>query len=117
MPDPPTPPRPRRRPRKKRRFRHPRSRERSPGIVTGPAVADVAAVVFLGPDNVLREAGRAVPDERGRFTSVALPTGTYRMVAAGIGGRVLICDPSFITIRVDSNGAVEAPVLKVLRAQ
>ena len=87
------------------------------GVVEGPSLAEVAAIVLLGPDNVLHEAARAIPDERGRFVSSALPPGTYRLVAAGKGGRVLICEPPFITIRVDSNGAVEAPVLKVLRAQ
>jgi hypothetical protein len=87
------------------------------GSVGGPAVADVAAIVLLGPDNVLHEAARAVPDERGRYSASALPPGGYRIVAAGKAGRVLICDPPFITIRVDSNGAVAAPVLKVLRSQ
>jgi len=87
------------------------------GVIDGPALAEVAAIVFLGPDNVLHEAARVAPDERGRFRVSALPAGAYRIVAAGKGGRVLICDPSFITIRVGSDGAVEAPVLKVLRAQ
>jgi hypothetical protein len=87
------------------------------GVVSGPSVAEVAAIVFLGPDNVLREAARAIPDEKGRFVASALPPGAYRIVAAGKAGRVLICEPPFTTIRVDSNGAVEAPVLKVLRAQ
>ena len=87
------------------------------GVVTGPTVADVAAIVLLGPDNVLHEAARVIPDELGRFRASSLVPGAYRIVAAGKGGRVLICDPPFITIRVGSNGAVEAPVLKVLRAQ
>jgi hypothetical protein len=87
------------------------------GVVSGPSVADVAAIVLLGPDNVLHEAARAIPDDEGRFSASSLPPGVYRLVAAGKGGRVLICDPPFITIRVGSNGAVEAPVLKVLRAQ
>jgi hypothetical protein len=43
--------------------------------------------------------------------------GGYRIVASGKKGRVLICEPPFVTIRVGSNGAVEAPVLKVLRAE
>jgi len=87
------------------------------GTISGPAVAEVAAIVFLGPDNVLRESLRVSPDERGRFRVSALPSGAYRLVAAGKAGRVLICDPPFITIRVGGNGAVEAPVLKILRAQ
>lgn len=87
------------------------------GVVAGPAVAEVAAIVVLGPDNVLREAARVVPDEKGRFAASGLSPGAYRLVAAGKAGRVLICQPSFLTIRVDSNGAIEAPVLKVLSAQ
>ena len=87
------------------------------GVIEGPALAEVAAVVFLGPDNVLHEAARVSPDDRGRFRASALPIGAYRIVAAGKGGRVLMCEPSFITIRVGSDSAVEAPVLKVLRAQ
>jgi hypothetical protein len=87
------------------------------GVVAGPSLAEVAAIILLGPDNVLREAARAIPDEMGRFVTSALPPGAYRIVAAGKGGRVLICEPPFLTIRVGSNGAVEAPVLKVLRAQ
>ncbi len=86
------------------------------GVVTGPARAEVDAIVFLGPDNVLREAARVVPDGDGRFRTSPLPAGGYRIVAAGQGGHVLICDPPFIAIRVDSNGAVEAPMLNVLRA-
>jgi hypothetical protein len=87
------------------------------GFVTGAALTEVAAIVLLGPDNVLREAARVIPDAKGRFTASTLASGTYRIVAAGKGGRVLICDPSFITIRVDSNGAVEAPLLTVLSAR
>jgi hypothetical protein len=87
------------------------------GLVAGPASAEVASIVFLGPDNVLHEALRVAPDGQGRFTASGLPTGSFRIVASGKGGRVLICEPPFISIRVGSNGAVEAPVLKVLRAQ
>jgi len=86
------------------------------GLIDGPSRGDVAAVVVLGPDNVLKEAARSVPDEQGRFTAHGLPAGAYRIVAAGKGGRVLICDPPFITVHVGVDGAVEAPVLKVLRA-
>jgi hypothetical protein len=87
------------------------------GAVTGPARAEVAVIVVLGPDNLLREAARVVPDGEGRFLAPSLPPGGYRVVAVGKGGHVLICDPPFITIRVDPNGAVETPVLNVLRAQ
>jgi hypothetical protein len=86
------------------------------GSLSGPALAEVAAVVFLGPDNVLREAGRAVPDPTGHFSVSALQPGAYRLVAAGKGGRVLVCRPPYIAIRVGPNSAVEAPVLEVIRA-
>jgi hypothetical protein len=87
------------------------------GLVTGPALAEVASLVFLGPDNVLHEAARVAPDKQGRFSAPALPVGGYRIVASGKKGRVLICEPPFVMIRVGSSGAVEAPVLKVLRAE
>jgi protocatechuate 3,4-dioxygenase beta subunit len=87
------------------------------GGIAGPSLAEVDAIVFFGPDNILREAARVIPDERGRFEAHALLPGSYRIVAAGKRGRVLICDPPFITIRVSSNGAIEAPVLNVIRAQ
>jgi hypothetical protein len=86
------------------------------GTIAGPSVTMVAAIVLLGPDNILHEAARATPDDQGRFAFHALPPGSYRIVAAGKGGRVVICEPPFITIRVSSNGAVEAPVLNVIRA-
>jgi hypothetical protein len=87
------------------------------GLVAGPGSSEVASIVFLGPDNVLHESARVAPDDRGRFRASALPTGVYRIVASGKGGRVLICEPPYITIRVGSDSAVEAPVLKVLRAK
>jgi hypothetical protein len=87
------------------------------GKIAGPSVAMVEAVVLLGPDNILHEAARAIPDDQGRYAFHALAPGAYRIIAAGKGGRVLICEPPFITIRVSSNGAVEASVLNVIRAQ
>jgi hypothetical protein len=87
------------------------------GQIFGPALGAVAAVVVLGPDNVLREAARVRPDEHGRWEIRGLPEGAYRILAAGNGGRVLTCDPPFVTIRVISDQAVEVPGLKVLRAQ
>jgi len=86
------------------------------GQLTGPSLSEVAAVVFLGPDNILHEAARVVPDGDGRYETSGLAAGAYRIVAAGKAGRVLLCDPSFITVHVGANGAVEAPVLKVLHA-
>jgi len=87
------------------------------GTVAGPAAREVETIVFLGPDNVLREAARVVPDGKGRFSVPELPSGMYRVVAAGRGGRVLLCDPPYATVRVGSKGAIETPVLNVVRAQ
>lgn len=87
------------------------------GQVEGPARRDVGAILLLGPDNVLREAARSIPDGDGRFVAAGLRSGSYRIVATGVRGRVLICDPPFVTVRVKSNGSVESPVLKVLRTQ
>jgi hypothetical protein len=87
------------------------------GSLEGPARGEVAAVAFLGPDNLLAEAARAAPDEAGRYFSPGLPPGGYRIVALGKAGRVLLCDPPFVTIRVDATGEVVAPAMKVLRAQ
>jgi hypothetical protein len=85
--------------------------------VIGPAAAEVAEIVFLGPDNILKEALRVTPDASGRYGAGPLAEGSYRIVAAGKGGRVLICSPPYISLRVGSNSAVEAPELTVLRAR
>jgi hypothetical protein len=86
------------------------------GQLSGPSLSDVAAIVFLGPDNILHEAAREAPDATGRYQASGLAAGAYRIVAAGTGGRVLVCEPPFITVHVGGDGAVEAPVLKVVRA-
>jgi len=86
------------------------------GAVEGAERRSVAAIVILGPDSILKEAARVSLDAAGRFTVRSLSPGAYRVVAAGVGGRVLICDPPYITVRVGPEGPVEAPVLHVLRA-
>jgi hypothetical protein len=86
------------------------------GRVSGPAWAAVRAVTVLGPDNVLKEAARIVPDASGRYTVPGLRTGSYRIIAAGENGRVLVCDPPYVTVKVSPGAAVEAPALDVLRA-
>lgn len=85
------------------------------GTVAGPERAAVRAIVVLGPDNILREAAQVVPDGAGRWTVSGLKAGTYRVVAAGDTGRVLICDPPYVTVRVGADGAVEAPALNAMR--
>ena len=86
------------------------------GSVDGPARGSVTAIVVLGPDNILKEATRTALDASGRFTVRGLAPGSYRVVAAGAGGRVLICDPPYVTVRVGPSGGVEAPTLHALRA-
>ena len=86
------------------------------GSVDGPARALVTAIVVLGPDNILKEATRTTLDASGRFTVRGLAPGSYRVVAAGAGGRVLICDPPYVTVRVGPSGGNEAPTLHALRA-
>jgi hypothetical protein len=83
------------------------------GVLTGPDRSDVETMVALGPDNVLKEAARAAPDAAGRFVFTGLPPGAYRIVAAGKGGRVLVCDPPYVTIRLGPAGSAEAPALSV----
>ncbi len=87
------------------------------GTVSGPARGEVAAIVFLGPDNLLREAARVVPDASGRFSIPGLPGGGYRVVASGKNGRVLLCDPPFGTIHVRNGASVGSLVIQVLRVE
>jgi len=84
--------------------------------VSGPARDAVHELTVLGPDNVLKEAARVAPDASGRYIVAELRTGTYRIVAAGENGRVLVCDPPYVTVKVSSGAAVEAPAMDVLRA-
>ena len=87
------------------------------GLVAGPASSEVASIVFLGPDNVLHEAARVAPDERGRFRASALPPGAYRIVASGKGRPRANLRAS---LHHDSGGLEQrgrSPVLKVLRAR
>jgi len=83
------------------------------GLLTGPDVSDVDAVIALGPDNVLKQAARVAPDAAGRFLFTGLAPGAYRIVAAGKNGRVLVCDPPYVTIRLGPGESAEAPALSV----
>ena len=85
------------------------------GTLTGPARDLAAFVIALGPDNVLKEATRVAPDAGGRFRFTGLAAGSYRLVAAGANGRVLVCEPPFVTIRLAPGAPVEAPTLGVLK--
>jgi hypothetical protein len=57
------------------------------------------AVVFLGPDNVLREAARAIPSDR-RWEIEGLEPGRYRVQIDGGGSRVLITEPPFLILDI-----------------
>jgi hypothetical protein len=86
------------------------------GRVSGPARADARSIVFLGPDNVLKEAARVAIDATGAYVVSGLRPGSYRVVATGEGGRVLACQPAFVTVIVDGSGRQAVPTLEVVRA-
>jgi hypothetical protein len=85
------------------------------GRINGPAAAQVKDVVLFGPDNLLREAGRARPDAEGRFEVSGLAPGRYRVQLDGGGNRVLITAPRFRTVEI-SVGTVAVADFRVLRA-
>jgi hypothetical protein len=85
------------------------------GTISGPARQLVAAVVALGPDNVLTQAARVAPDGTGRFAFLGLAPGSYRIMATGVEGRVLACQPPFVTVRLEPGRSVDLPALEVLK--
>ena len=93
-----------------------------PTRATGMGVAQAYAVLGVASsasDAEVKKAYRRLMSENhpDKLVARGLPVGTFRVVAAGKGGHVLVCDPSFVTIRVSSNSAVEIPPLHVLRAR
>jgi hypothetical protein len=84
------------------------------GTIVGDASGSIAEVRALGPDNVLKEAARTRPDG-GSYRFEGLAPGTYRIVAVGVGGRVVICDPPYLTVRLDGSQPVSAPELRAVR--
>jgi hypothetical protein len=86
------------------------------GMLSGPALSSVAAVVILGPDNVLREAARVAPTADGSFRFEGLAPGAYRLVASGAAGRVVLCDPPFLTVRLQGSQSVTVPEWRAIRA-
>lgn len=86
------------------------------GRIDGPALADVTALVAFGPDNILAEAARVRPSPDGGWRIDGLRPGAYRIVAVGEGGRVLICDPPYVTAKVGPETGRESPVMHILRA-
>jgi len=85
------------------------------GTIAGEARGSVDYVLALGPDNVLREAGRVRPAPDGTYRFDGLEPGTYRIVAAGPGGRVIICKPPYLTVRLDGSQPVAVPALRAVR--
>jgi hypothetical protein len=83
--------------------------------LSGPAVTGVAAIVALGPDNVLKEAARAVPAGDGSFRFDGLAPGNYRLVASGASGRVVLCEPPYLSVRLDGSQPVTAPEWRAIR--
>jgi hypothetical protein len=74
-------------------------------------------VVLLGPNNLLREAARVVPEPDGSWRASGLAPGRYRIQLDGGGGRVLVSEPSFAVVDVGEAGAgIEAPTFHVRRA-
>jgi len=60
----------------------------------------VISVVFLGPDNLLREAARVRPAADGRWEISLLPAGRYRVQLDAGGARALITEPPFRTLEI-----------------
>ena len=85
------------------------------GTIAGDARGEVRYVLALGPDNVIKEAARVAPTSEGAYRFEGLAPGAYRLVAAGAGGRVIICDPPYLTVRLDGSQPVAAPELRAVR--
>jgi len=69
------------------------------GRITGRTEL-VKAVVIYGPDSIIRERGRVVPESDGSWRAPLPPPGSYRVVPVGEGARPLRSEPHFQTVRV-----------------
>lgn len=70
------------------------------------AAADLQiSVVFLGPDNILREAKRARVAPDGTWQVSGLPAGRYRIQLDAGGSRVLVTEPPFQTVEIGQGPA------------
>jgi hypothetical protein len=85
------------------------------GRVTGPARADARNIVFLGPNNILKEAARTPIESDGTYAVPQLAPGSYRVLAAGAQGRVVLCRPEYLTIQVGEAGPPAIPDIEVVR--
>jgi hypothetical protein len=86
------------------------------GRISGPAAGQVVAVVFLGPDNVLREALRVVPGEAGRWIADGLAPGRYRVQLDGGGSTVIVSEPPFLLLDLSPGRPVDAGEIRALQA-
>ncbi len=77
------------------------------GRITGE-LGLVEAVVFYGPDALLREHARITPDADGAFSLNEAPPGRYRVVVVGPAGVQLRCSPP---VRVFLAGSGRIPPL------
>jgi hypothetical protein len=86
------------------------------GHIDGPAADRVAAVVLLGPDNILREAQRVEPGSDGWWWADGLQPGRYRIQLDGGGETVLLTQPPFVLLEVEAGKPVRAAEIRVLEA-
>ena len=86
------------------------------GTVHNAAPDLVIRVVFLGPDNLLREAARVRPGSDGHWEISGLPVGRYRVQLDAGGARALITEPPFRTLEIgDAPGAAQRADFRVAR--
>jgi hypothetical protein len=86
------------------------------GKITGADLTVVVALVLFGPNNMLREAARIVPESDGSWSISGLETGKYRVQLDGGGRRVLVTDPPFLLIDIEQAGVAEAGEIRLLKA-
>jgi len=86
------------------------------GTIAGEGRADVDAVVFFGPDNILHEARRVQPDEHGRWHVEGLEPGRYRLQLSAGGDRVLTVDPVFRVVQLAPGQPTVDAAFRVLEA-
>jgi hypothetical protein len=86
------------------------------GRIVGDAADRVAAVLLLGPDNILREAQRVQPGSDGWWWADGLQPGRYRVQLDGGGETVLLTQPPFILLDIQAGKPVRAAEIRVVEA-
>ena len=73
----------------------------------------VVAVVVYGPDSIIRESARVVPESDGSWSVPLPPPGVYRVVPVGQGARALRSEPHFQTVQVtdEARGGLDFRIL------